>query len=277
MPRWLWSAAGTVALVAGAWWTLLFLMQRQMMFPRPAVLGSPSRPADARQVWLDVAGHRVEAWLLPPLAQAPPPHPVLLYAHGNAELIDYWPPGFDEPRRWGYAVLLVEYPGYGRSGGAPSRASVRATMLAAHDWVGAEPGLDPARIVGLGRSLGGGAMAELSRERRLAALILESTFTSVADLARGMLAPPFLVRDPFDPRAALAQFDGPVLILHGMRDEVIPVRHARGLHDAAPTARLELLPCGHNDCVRPWPVVREFLDGHGLLPVRASGGAASGR
>src|SRR5690606_14605281 len=101
-------------------------------------------------------------------------------------------------RELGLAVLLVEYPGYGRSGGSPSEASITRAALAAYDRLVARADIDPARIVLHGRSLGGGVVAVLSDARAAAALVLESSFTGVTAFASGMLLPPLLVRDPFD-------------------------------------------------------------------------------
>ena len=64
---------------------------------------------------------------------------------------------------------------------------------------------------------------------------------------------------------ALRAYPGPVLIVHGERDEIIPARHAAALHAASPRSRLALEPCGHNDCQRPWPLLRDFLLENGLL------------
>jgi fermentation-respiration switch protein FrsA (DUF1100 family) len=97
------------------------------------------------------------------------------------------------------------------------------------------------------------------------ALILESSFSSVAAFASGFGAPRFLVRDPFDSVAALKAFAGPTLILHGDRDDIVTPEHARALAAAATRATLKFMPCGHNDCPRPWSDVRAFLDQHGLL------------
>ena len=202
---------------------------------------------------------------MPGARDAGDPGPLLLYAHGNGELIDHWAGEFETPRAWGLSVLLVEYPGYGRSSGRPSQASVEAAMSAAYDWAVAQPGIDPRRVVAFGRSLGGGAACALARERPLAALVLESTFTSVRDLARGLGFPAFLVRDPFDNLAVVRRFAGPILLLHGERDTSIAPAHAEALHRAAPGSELHLLPCGHNDCRRPWPVVEEFLRVHRVL------------
>jgi uncharacterized protein len=169
------------------------------------------------------------------------------------------------PRAWGVGALLVEYPGYGRSTGLPSERSIVEAMLAAYEWALQQPGVDPKRIVAYGRSLGGGAACALAQRKPVAALILESTFTSVRAFASGYRTPGFLVRDPFDNLATVRQFKGPLLIVHGTRDEVIPVQQARDLAAAAPQSELHLLECGHNDCDKPWPLVEAFLRRNGLL------------
>lgn len=250
-----------------AYWLLVFLAQRKIAFPAPPLAGAPPRPADAEQVWLEIPGARVEAWLLPPLGAGDAEAPVLLFAHGNGELIDYWPPEFDAPRRWGMAVLLVEYPGYGRSGGSPSERSVAATMEAAFDWSGTRADLDARRVVAYGRSLGGAALAGLTRTRQPAALVLESTFTSARDFARRVGAPGFLVRDAFDTLTAVERFRGPILVLHGDHDEIVPTEHGRRLAAAA-RVELRLLPCGHNDCPRPWRELETFLRAQHLIEGR---------
>jgi fermentation-respiration switch protein FrsA (DUF1100 family) len=190
----------------------------------------------------------------------------LIFTHGNGELIDYWPDAFDEPRRWGLGVLLVEYPGYGRSAGRPSEPAILESMLAADDWMRRQPQIDASRLVPYGRSLGGSAAALLAVERRVPALILESAFTSARAFASQFGAPGLLVRDPLDTLAAVRRFDGPILVLHGDRDEIVPTAHGRALAAASSRATLQLLPCGHNDCARPWRHVRTFLEAHGLLP-----------
>jgi fermentation-respiration switch protein FrsA (DUF1100 family) len=254
------------ALVAG-YWTLLFLAQRSLLFPAPPAAGAPPRPADAQQLWLATAAGSTEAWFLPPTAPVAGPSPLILYTHGNGELIDYWPPAFAEPRRWGVAVLLVEYPGYGRSAGHPSEATITEAVLAAYDWAQARPDVHPGRIVAYGRSVGGGPACQLAARRPVAALVLESTFTSVRVFARGFGAPAFLVRDRFDNLAVVRQYRGPVLLLHGSRDDIIDPRQSRVLAAAAPQAELHLLPCGHNDCPPPWPWLHAFLQRRGILPT----------
>ncbi len=256
--------AAIALLLIAAWWAFLFLMQRRLMYPAPSATGAPARPPDAHQIWLSGRDGQSEAWFLPPLTPGDSPAPLLLFGHGNGELIDYWPSEFRDPRTWGMAVLLVEYPGYGRSAGRPSQKAIRETFLAAHAWATSEPGIDADRIVGYGRSLGGGAVGQLSLERPLAAMILESAFSSTRPFARGFGAPGFLVRDPFDNVEAVEAFNGPILVVHGTTDEIIPVEHGRTLAEAA-GVHLNELACGHNDCPRSWPLIRQFLVEHDIL------------
>jgi fermentation-respiration switch protein FrsA (DUF1100 family) len=253
-----------VAVVA-AYWTLLFFTQRAILFPAPPAPRVSLAPPGTQVVWLSTSFGSVEAWFLPPTAPAASPVPVLLFTHGNGEIIDFWPQSFDEPRDWGMGVLLVEYPGYGRSAGHPSQASITETMLAACHWVGLQPGLDATRLVPYGRSLGGAVAAVLSEQRPVPAMVLESAFTSVAAFSARMGAPAFLVRDPLDTVAAVRKFDGPILVLHGDRDDIVPTDHGRAIAAAARRATLTLLPCGHNDCDRPWTDVRRFFEAAGIL------------
>jgi uncharacterized protein len=165
---------------------------------------------------------------------------------------------------------LVEYPGYGRSHGKPSEASIREAQLAAYDFLVRQPAVDPSRIIAYGRSLGGGAACALIRERPVAALILESTFTSVRPLARrfGLIGP--LLLDPFDNLSAVETYAHPTLMLHGEKDLVIPVAHARELAARARVAELYTFDCGHNDCPRPWTTIRDFLSRHALVTPGSS-------
>lgn len=248
------------------YWAALFFWQRALLFPAPPIADVAARPAEAETVWLASTAGRVEAWYLPPLVNAGTPAPLLLFTHGNGELIDDWPEAFEEPRRWGVAVLLLEYPGYGRSGGRPSQQSITAAVLAAFDWSKEQPTVDPTRIIAYGRSVGGGAAAALAEERPVAAMILESTFSSVRAFAWRYGAPGLLVRDKFDNLSAVRRFRRPLLILHGEHDQTIPVAQGRALYAAQPASEFYLMRCGHNNCPRPWPEVERFLRKHRLLP-----------
>jgi hypothetical protein len=248
---------------------LIFFGQRSLLFPGARAFGAAGPEAlGGERFWIDADGARSEAWLLPARG-GDGSGPLLVFAHGNGELIDDWLEAFEPVRERGAAALLVEYPGYGRSEGSPSERSILATQIAAYDFVMRERGFAGRPVVGWGRSLGGGAVCGLARERPLAALVLESSFASVIQMARCMGLPERLartvVRDPFDNLTLLRRFAGPVLLLHGERDEIVPPAQARILHDHAPGSELHFLPCGHNDCPRPWRHVLGFLAKHGLL------------
>ncbi|HET9864874.1 MAG TPA: alpha/beta hydrolase [Steroidobacteraceae bacterium] len=233
----------------------------------PAPPAGSARPGElaaerGESLWFDIEGSRVEAWLLP--AAVDGPAPLLIYAHGNGELIDFWAKPFAALRAAGIHVLLVEFPGYGRSEGRPSERSITATLLAAYDRAVRDPRVDAGRIVGYGRSMGGGAIGQLAARRPLAALILESTFSSLRDMVRAHRVPDWLIPNRFDTRAVLGNYPGPVLLIHGRRDEIIPATHAQALATAAPRAALHLLPCGHNDCPRQWELILGFLAANGV-------------
>lgn len=258
-------ALGGLALLVLFYWGLLWSFQRKLLFPRPPLASAPARPVDARPVWLAISEGKVEAWYLPPAGADRGRAPLLMFFHGNGELIDYWPEEFAEPRSFGLGVLLVEFPGYGRSTGSPSEASIKEAVLAAYDWAVRQPFVDATRVVAHGRSLGGGAATLLVAERPVAALVLESTFTSARSFARRFGAPELLMRDPFDSLSVLPRYSGPVLVLHGERDQLIPPDHAERLARATARSTLHFLPCGHNDCPRSWSLVRAFLVNSGVI------------
>lgn len=243
----------------------MYFLQPVFTFPRPpAGSARPQARVDAggEALWVDVDGARVEGWLLPGAGAAGAP--LLIYTHGNGELIDFWAEEFAPLRAAGIHILLVEYPGYGRSTGSPSEESVSAVLVAIYDRVAADPRVDARRIIGYGRSLGGGAIAQLAARRPLAALVLESSFTSLADIVRGYHVPGWLIRNHFDTRAVLAGYRGPVLLLHGKLDQVIPFSHAQALKAAFPAVELHEFECGHNDCPPHWDLVLGFLAARGV-------------
>lgn len=221
--------------------------------------------SDTEHTWLETPGGRVEAFFLSPEPPVEGSRPLVVYAHGNGELVDFWIPEFAPLRSAGVSVLLVEYPGYGRSSGQPSESSIQDALAAGYDWARAQPGVDPTRIVGYGRSLGGGAICALGRVRSLAALVLESTFTSIQDMATERFGVPrFLAPSGFENLAFVSSYGSPILLLHGEDDQLVPPSQARRLAAAAAGAELELEKCGHG-CSGQWPVVLAFLSKHGLL------------
>ena len=262
-----------VLVMYSAYCFLLYLFQRQLLFPRYQI-EEPSRvpqnTPDLEELWLNTSQGRVEAWFLPPaLHDLAEPAPAVIFAHGNAELIDFWPQELRSFSSHGMGLLLVEYPGYGRSEGTPSQESIVETLVVAYDTLVAREDVDPSRIVLFGRSLGGGAVLALADRRPSAALIVTSTFTSIKSFATKFFVPGFLVKDQFDNLTSIKSYSSPVLIVHGRHDSLIPHKHGVELYQAAPHAEMVTYDCSHNDCPPSWEIfwqdVERFLRNIGIL------------
>lgn len=257
-------------LIAGgylAWLIVLYSQQDRMLFPGAYSLRSAGAavPHGFEQVWLTLNdGSRVECWYFPGAGRTPQrPGPAVIFTHGNAESIADWVEGARAYGFQGISVLLVEYPGYGRSTGRPSEPSITEAMNKGYDWLIARPEVDPKRLVYHGRSIGGAAVAALARTRPPAAMILESAPKSVASFCGRYGAPEFLCRNPFRTDEVVATLQCPMLIFHGTTDQIVPVDHARELHRLAPHSELVEMPAGHNDFPADgdayWDAISEFL------------------
>ena len=253
----------------------VFLVQRSILFPRNQIpLPSPTQSSTEmprqQRIWLETAGGQVEAWFFAPSSSPDAlPAPAVIFAHGNGELIDYWPEMLQNFNRMGIGLLLVEYPGYGRSSGKPTQDTVTQAFMAAYDTLASFEKVDSRRIVMFGRSVGGGAVCALALKRSAAALILMSTFTSVQSMALKFLVPPFLVRDPFDNLKGIRQYRGPVLLIHGRHDRIVPFENSARLHRVAHTSRLIEYDAGHNNCppdwTQFWKDVSQFLKDQSIV------------
>lgn len=261
MARYAWIVVVPLA-IAALYLALLFIAQRSMLFPMPP--GAPAPPQGVEEVRVKHDDGEAYALFLPPIGP-PRAAPLIMFMHGNGELADYWTEEFEPARELGVGVLLVEYPGYGRAPGSPSEKSITEAAIALYDGAARNPRIDPKRIIAYGRSLGGGAAVRLAINRPVAAMILESAFTSVADFAARFLAPALLIRDPFDNRKSLPKYEGPLLVIHGRNDTIVPLAHGKELAGLVPGARFVELNCGHNDCDRDWKSIASFLRSASVL------------
>lgn len=210
-----------------------------------------------------------EALFLPARDGATRPKPLVIFAHGNSALIDDWLTALEGFRQRGVGVLLVEYPGYGRSSGSPSEASIRAAFDSAYDRIIADARVDASRIIGFGQSFGGAAICLLAQDRPLRALILMSTFTSLDVIAPGGAA--MLRRDHFDSVQTVSHYSGPVLVIHGRDDPRIPWQQGQLLAAAAQHSTFKLYDCAH-DCWLPerlpfWHDATPFLAQAGIALI----------
>lgn len=243
-------------LVYIAYCLILFVFQRKLMFPKYLLTEVPVNDAGQRsieKIWLETSQGRTEAWYLTPDENKyHRPHPAVIFAHGNGELIDYWPNELSWFPEQGIGLFLIEYPGYGRSQGKPSQKNIAEVFINGYDLLAQRNDVDAEKILLLGRSIGGGAICDLAAKRPSAAMLLMSTFTSARFFAAGYLAPSFLVLDPFDNLPVVASYGRPILIVHGKHDEVVPFHHGEALYRAAPRGQIISYTCGHNDCPPDW-------------------------
>jgi fermentation-respiration switch protein FrsA (DUF1100 family) len=202
---------------------------------------------DAEELTLSTEdGLELGAWYLPP---ARPEGPWVLVAQGNGGNRSLRAPLAGALADAGLGVLLFDYRGYGGNPGAPSEEGLLRDARAARRALVDDLGADPARLVYFGESLGGGVATALALEQPPAALVLRSPFTSLADVGR--LHYPFLpvdalLRDRYPVAEQVRRYRGPVLILAGAGDTIVPPDQSRRVAGAA-GAEFVLLPGGHND------------------------------
>ena len=218
-------------------------------------------------------GVALHAFFLP----SPNASRALLFLHGNAGNASHRLPNAAELVRLGVHVLLLDYRGYGLSEGTPTEDGLYADARAGLAHLVDVRGIPEERIVLFGRSLGSAVAVDLARDRPLAGVILESSFSSGADVARQLLGPlgPVVARGRFESSEKIGQVRSPLLFFHGDRDEVIPFELGRRLFERAPEPKtFEVIPgAGHNDTTqvggnRYFARIARFLD-----DVAADGGS----
>ena len=208
-----------------------------------------------------------------PLAVLHLPNPVaqftLVYFHGNAEDL-----GDCEPllRMWqdaGFAILVFDYRGYGRSGGKATEQNVYADTRSVMAYARANLGVTPERCIAVGHSVGGGPAVEFAVREPVAGLVLVSAFSSAFRVSIPVKILPF---DHFDNLAKIGQVHAPVLLVQGTADEVVPFSHGRALFAAAsePKRAVWIEGAGHNDLfdVASDRILRELTAFATALPVR---------
>lgn len=228
----------------------LFLMQRSMMYvpdrsrvPVPQMAGTNFQELELKTA----DGERLVAWAVDPH----PGKPVILYFHGNGGNFAYGRvEKFWQLTAGGAGLLAISYRGYGGSTGSPTEAGLHLDADAAYEAAVARYGAT--RLVGYGESLGTGVMTQLAARRPLKAVVLEAPFLSTVAVAKklfGWLPISLLMRDQFRSDLAIANINAPLLVIHGVRDEVIPYEQGKALFELARAPKQFLsVPGGrHND------------------------------
>jgi pimeloyl-ACP methyl ester carboxylesterase len=136
----------------------------------------------------------------------------------------------------GASVLMVDYPGFGESEGAPSERGCYATAEAAWEYARAERGFRSEDIVVFGRSLGGAVAAWLAARHDCGGLVILGGLTSVPDIAARRywwLPARYFCYIRFNTLKYVRKVRCPVLVLHSEADEVIPMEHGLRIYRAA--------------------------------------------
>ena len=175
----------------------------------------------------------------------------LLFFHGNAGNISHRLDSIAIFNRMHLNVFIFDYRGYGQSQGRVTEAGTYRDAEAAWSYLTESRGIDASEIVVFGRSLGSSIAAWLASRRRPAALILESSFSSVPSMAQRLypfLPVKWLATFSYNTRQYVSNLACPLLMVHSKNDEIIPYAEGRLVFDAAPADKQFLdIRGGHND------------------------------
>ncbi|MCC6397963.1 MAG: alpha/beta hydrolase [Bacteroidetes bacterium] len=238
----------TVLLVSGFILTGYFMigiLQTKMLFPAtrdiyrdPGVFGW-----DFEDVWLHVGEkERSHGWFIP-LEGA---RGVALFSHGNAGNIADRLESIGLLREFGFSVFAYDYGGYGKSSGGPSETRCYQDIRAAWKYLTSDRAISPEQILLFGRSLGGAITIDLATDVQPAAVIVESTFLSVPDVAKAVFPwlPVYWIRQHrMASKEKIGRIQSPLLIVHSKEDTLIPFSHGQKLYElatASPKAFLEI-------------------------------------
>lgn len=234
-----------VLVVAG----VRYLEYKSIFYPARSVIYTPaSIGLPFEDIFIKTEDHVIiNAWLVKSSTAG---KGTLIFCHGNAGNIG---DRLDKIRlfhRMGLNVLIMDYRGYGKSRGRPSEAGIYKDAAAAYDYLRSREDSAHSPIIGYGDSLGGAVVIDLAAKRDLSALIVHSSFTSAADMAKRIypFIPSFLLGTKLDSAAKLRGITAPKLFIHSRADEIVPFQLGERLYQAAlqPKEFLEISG-GHND------------------------------
>lgn len=247
-------------------------VEQVLIYPQSIAPSQSSEvKGDGAQVWIETdRGQFLEGRYV----RHPNPQAVALYCHGNIGTVDKWSVLAGRlSRMHRMSVLAFDYPGYGRSEGRTNERNILKDAEAARAWLARENGIRESDIVLIGRSLGGAVAVDLAASKGARGLILESTFSSLPDVAEyhaAWLFPEWNMTQRMNSVEKIRNYSGPLLQSHGDADRVVPIALGKELFDAAPGRKQFIVAHGGNhndDHIRYCSEVREkFL--RSLPPVQ---------
>lgn len=258
------AAVGAVYTAAIGW--LWFRQERLLFEPTPLPADEPLvSDADVIEEWIEVPGARLSAAQL----RLPNPRGVVFFLHGNSGNLRDCLVDIDAFRQVNFDVVMFDYRGYGKSTARiESETQLRADVAAV--WAHYGPQYDGRRVVVAGQSLGTALAAGLSAELCAAGhapdlTLLVSPYSSMRALADELYpwVPRQVLRYPLHTAEHAARLKGPLMLIHGDKDELIGIHHSHALRTAVPAAQLLCVEgAGHGD-VHKFPSFRKAL--HGAL------------
>jgi len=228
----------TLIIVAGVYVVfvaLLYIFQSHYVYyPERALSAEPSRIGlQFETVYFETEdGVKLSGWLIPSESA----RGVILFCHGNAGNISHRLESIEIFHRLGLEVFIFDYRGYGQSEGKPTEDGTYKDAEAAWQYLIEERQVNPNEVIVFGRSLGGGVASWLAQSHAPGALILESTFVSLPDIAATVypyLPVRLLLRFEYNTAEYLGRVDCPVLIVHSRDDEIMPFSHGWRLFQIA--------------------------------------------
>jgi len=205
-------------------------------------------------------GENLLAWFVAPS----PGRPLILYFHGNANGLADRGARFHALTASGDGLLAVEYRGYPGSTGRPSEQGLLRDGEATYAMA-LELGVAPARIVAMGESLGSGVAVAVAARHEVGALVLDSPYSSIADVAAArywMFPVRLLLREPYRSDEKIGKVSAPVLMVHGAGDWTVPIRFAQRLFARAnePKQFIRIEGAGHLALGSVIPQVLQWID-----------------
>lgn len=243
-----WTAIIALCLYVGLA-AMLYVTQRSLMYFPDTVHTTPAQAGlpEAEEVPLTASdGVRVTAWYVAPQDDKP----VIVYFHGNGGSLRYRVGRFKKLVDAGIGLLALEYRGYGGNPGSPSERGLIADGEAAYAFAAAR--YPTKQIVLWGESLGSGVAVAIAAQKPVGRVILEAPFTSAAAVASihyWYMPVRLLMKDQFHSDERIGKVTAPLLILHGVRDQVVPYSMGERLFQLAnnPKHIVRFLDGGHED------------------------------